>query len=124
MPKISHEESHNNKAKNKSPGHRKFANLNYITRKSKSAHSSIQTENQTQPPIPKRKNNIRIFANIKYHCACQTLRTTCVEPYIHKPPVAMIFVRIRTQTKTAADETQTHKNSSKNATLSYGNAAG
>ena len=83
-----------------------FANLNYVTRMSKSAHSSIQTENQTQPPIPKRKNKIRIFANIKHHCACQTLRTTCAELYIHKPPIAMIFIRIRTQTKTAADETQ------------------
>mgnify|MGYP005983801563 CR=1 FL=1 len=104
-----HEKSHNKKTKNKSPGHtnkiRKFANLNYVTRMSKSAHSSIQTENQTQPPIPKRKNKIRIFANIKYHCACQTLRTTCAEQYIHKPPIAMIFIILRTQTKTAADET-------------------
>ena len=66
----------------------KFANLqilpNYLTPMSKFAYSTIQTDNQNRPPIPKRKNKIRIFANIKYHCACQTLQTTYAELYTHK----------------------------------------
>ncbi|KAJ3645947.1 hypothetical protein Zmor_023564 [Zophobas morio] len=51
---------------------------------SKSAYSTPQTDNQNRPQIPKRKNKIRIFANVKNHCACQTLRTTCAELYTHK----------------------------------------
>ena len=62
----------------------KIANLIYLTRISKPAYSTIQTDNQNRPPIPKRKNKIRIFANIKYHCACQTLQTTYAELYTHK----------------------------------------
>ena len=70
-----------------------------------------QTDNHNRPSIAKRNNKIRIFTNIKYHCACQIFQTTCTEPqHPQKSPMAIFtLIKIHIQCKTAAGETQTRK---------------